>query len=144
MAWTYSGDPAANDRDAVRFLVGDTDTTDQQLNDAEIAYLNAQEPNVYKAASQGAKTIAAKFARKADKEVGDLKIRWSQLQKSYLDLASELEERSISGVGTAFLGGTNVGEKQTLDEDTDRVQPGFKRDQFDSFRVNDNISNLNS
>ena len=37
MAWTYGGDPAANARDAIRFLCGDTDTNDQLLNDAEVA-----------------------------------------------------------------------------------------------------------
>ena len=36
MAWTYAGDPAASNLATVRFLIGDTDTTDQLLNDAEI------------------------------------------------------------------------------------------------------------
>ncbi len=42
MAWTYGGDPSANARDAIRFLIGDTDTNDQLLNDAEIAWINNQ------------------------------------------------------------------------------------------------------
>ena len=31
--WTYSGNPAASDKDAVRFLVGDTNTSDQLVSD---------------------------------------------------------------------------------------------------------------
>ena len=42
MTWTYSGDPATNARDAIRFLTGDTDTNDQLINDEEIAWTNNQ------------------------------------------------------------------------------------------------------
>ena len=42
MAWTYDGDPSANARDAIRFLIGDTDTNDQLLADAEVAWVNSQ------------------------------------------------------------------------------------------------------
>jgi len=42
MTWTYGGAPgtttSATRRDAVRLLVGDTDTTDQQITDEEIAF----------------------------------------------------------------------------------------------------------
>ena len=135
MAFTYGGDPANSDREAVRFLIGDTVSTDQQFNDAEIDYLNAQEPNVYKAAAQGARALASKFARRADKEMGDLKIKWSQLQRSYLNLAEELEERSLSGIGTIFVGGINKDDKDTENLRTDRVEPYFVRGQFDNIRA---------
>src|SRR6185312_7119498 len=36
--WTYSGDPRASDKDAVRFWMGDTDPTDKQVMDGEINY----------------------------------------------------------------------------------------------------------
>ena len=46
MTWTYGGAPgttsSATRRDAVRLLVGDTDTTDQQVSDEEIAQLQAE------------------------------------------------------------------------------------------------------
>ena len=42
MTWTYSGDPATNARDSIRFLVGDTDTNDQLVSDEEIAWTNSQ------------------------------------------------------------------------------------------------------
>ena len=42
MTWTYSGNPSSTERDAVRFLVGDTDTNDQLLSNEEIDYLVTQ------------------------------------------------------------------------------------------------------
>lgn len=77
MAWTYSGDPANNARDKVRFLIGDTDTNNQLLNDAEIAFLLAQwNDDAYVAASHACDSLSAKFAAKSDysKSVGDLSI----------------------------------------------------------------------
>lgn len=142
MAFTYGGDPANSDREAVRFLIGDIDSTDQQFNDAEIDYLNAQEPNVYKAAAQGARALASKFARRADKEMGDLKIKWSQLQRSYLNLAEELEERSLSGIGTIFVGGIDKDDKDTENLRTDRIEPYFVREQFDNVRAESNPRKL--
>jgi hypothetical protein len=77
MAWTYSGDPANSARDKVRFLIGDTDTTNQLLNDAEIAFLLTQwNDDAYVAASHACDSLSAKFAAKSDysKSVGDLSI----------------------------------------------------------------------
>ena len=79
MAWTYGGDPAANARDAIRFLCGDTDTNDQLLNDAEVAWVNNQLTGsdtattaLYNAAYRCCLLIASKFSRLADQSVGDL------------------------------------------------------------------------
>ena len=38
MTWNYSGDPSLSSRDAVRFLIGDTDPNDPLVTDEEIAY----------------------------------------------------------------------------------------------------------
>lgn len=76
-SFTYSGDPSSSDRDTVRFLIQDTDSTDPLVSDSEIAYLlNAAAANVYQAAHDACTTISARFARKADtsKSVGDLSL----------------------------------------------------------------------
>ena len=94
MTWTYSGDPAANDRDQVRFTIGDTDTTDQQLNDAEIAWLISARGSASLAAPYAAEAIAAKLARESDssKSVGDLSLSQSLSARSqkYYELANRL------------------------------------------------------
>ena len=123
--WTYSGDPSANDRDQVRFLVGDTDTADQQVTDAEIAFALTQHANERLAAALIARAIAAKYARRADKSVGDLSISYSQLQEHYAALATDLESRGGLLAGIPYAGGISKDDAETVEDDTDRVEPMF-------------------
>lgn len=94
MTFTYSGDPASSNRDAVRFMVGDTDSTDPLLSDSEIAYLLSVHVEAPSAAVGAARAIAGKFSREADKQrgVGDLSLSESLNQKalSYHHLADHL------------------------------------------------------
>lgn len=101
--WTYSGNPADSDLDAVRFILGDTDIDNPLLNDSEINYLIANNAGVGKAASQGARTIASQFGSKANKTVGDLSIRYNDRREFYLGLAENLEAEVARG-GLALTG----------------------------------------
>jgi len=85
MTWTYSGNPAANERDAVRFLVADTESTDPLITDEEIAYLLDIYTEPPHAAVGAARAIAAKFSRESDqaRNVGDLHLSESLSQKSF-------------------------------------------------------------
>lgn len=131
MTWTYSGDPSSTDRDAVRFLIGDTDTTDQQLTDEEIAYLLDQAgDNVYAAAIAAAEALLGKYARLVDKNVGDLKLSYSQRQSSYAGLIIVLKKKFGIRSATPYAGGLSINEKISDSEDTDLTQPTFSRDQF--------------
>ena len=78
MSWTYSRDPSVSDRDKVRFLIGDTDVDDQLISDEEIDWLLTEESSVTSASVRACETVAAKFARLADKSVGDLRLSLSQ------------------------------------------------------------------
>lgn len=124
MTWTYGGDPTANNRDEVRFLVGDTDTGDQLITDEEIAYAVAEAHTNRGAAALIARAVAAKFARRADKSVGDLRISYSQQHKHYLELAGRLESETAFEI-TPYAGGISKDDKETQEEDTDRVEPSF-------------------
>ncbi len=94
MTWSYSGNPASSDSDAVRFLVADTDTTDQLVSNEEIAYLLTTYNEPAFASIAAARAIAAKFARQSDQSrgVGDLSLSESFSQKSqqYNQLADHL------------------------------------------------------
>ena len=94
MTWTYSGNPSSTDRDAVRFLVADTDSTDPLITDEEIAYLLDLYTEPPHAAVGAARAIAAKFSRDADqaRSIGDLSLNESLSQKStqYHHLADHL------------------------------------------------------
>ena len=95
MAWTYSGDPSSSTRDSVRFLCGDTETDNQQINDAEIAYLLAQwNNNTYLSAAFACDAIAGKYSSKSDssKSVGDLSVSTQYMAQasSFLERGSNL------------------------------------------------------
>lgn len=127
MAWTYSGDPSASLRDEVRFLIGDTDTSDQQLSDAEVDYtLTSASDDASLAAVKCAQALAAHYARRADKTVGDLSLSYSQLSKHYLDLVAQLQATAAVALAAPYAGGISVSDKETDEDDSDRVQPAFR------------------
>ena len=144
MAWTYGGDPAANARDAIRFLCGDTDTNDQLLNDAEVAWVNNQLTGsdtattaLYNAAYRCCLLIASKFSRLADQSVGDLKVSMSQKAKAYRTQATELLELAgrEGSVPTPYAGGITITDKEIDWDNSDIVRPGFTKGQFDDNRA---------
>lgn len=147
MTWTYGCDPENDNGDAVRLLIGDTDTTDQQLKDEEIDFFLAQEANIYSAACGASMALSGKYSRLADKEVGDLKLRLSQRSEHYQALCDVLSARASFALGDVFTGGVSVSGKETLHTDTNRVPPYFIRDQFDNQGVisnEDDAGNLTS
>lgn len=130
MSWSYSGNPASSEMNQVRFLVGDTDTNDQLVTNEEINWA-LTEGGPYVAAAIVARTIAAKFARKADFEVSnDLKVSYSKQADAYNKLADNLEKKSGRVSALPYAGGISVADKETNEADTDRVEPKFKRGDF--------------
>ncbi len=125
MTWSYT-DPSASDKDAVRYLVGDTDTTDQQTTDEEIAWVLTEEANVYLAGARVARSVSAKYARKADKSVGDLRISYKSTEEHYRSLAADLAARGAVRAATPYAGGISEDDKLTDEENEDRVHPAFE------------------
>lgn len=115
-------------------LLGDTDSTDQLLSNEELEYFADQWPSsVYQAAAAASKAIAGRYARLVDKEVGDLKIAYSQRYEHYSNLCDEFNAQGASLLTVApYAGGISKADKETNQSDTDRVEPDFVRDQFDS------------
>jgi hypothetical protein len=130
MTWSYTG-PSHSDNDEVRFLIGDTDTTDQQITDEEITYLVTREGSVFGAAVEACKSIAAKYARLVDKSVDGLSISFSQLQAHYSALSKTLSSKSSAKNATPYAGGISVTDRNTDEADSDRVKPVFVRGDFD-------------
>ncbi len=139
MAWTYGGDPSANARDAIRFLIGDTDTNDQLLNDDEIAWVNNQVSGsdtaltaLYSAGYRCCVIIASKFSRLADQSVGDMKVSMSQKAKAYRDQATDI--LALAGregnVPTPYAGGITRADKEIDQDNSGLVRAFFSRGQF--------------
>jgi len=133
--WTYTpdADPVA-DKDKVRLAIGDVISTDQQLQDSEIVGLLTTYGSVRSASAEAARILAFKYARQADKWVGDLKILASQKSRMYLDLYKSLVGESgtvmpIWAVPTA--GGVYVGDKESQAANDALVKPSFTRNAMD-------------
>ncbi len=143
MAWTYGGDPSANARDAIRFLIGDTDTTDQLLSDEEIAWVNSEASGtstgttaLYDAAYRCCLTVASKLAREADKQIGDLSVSMSQRAKAYREQAASLKALSgrEGGVPIPYAGGITISDKEIDEENSDIFRTWFSSGQFENVR----------
>lgn len=116
MTWTYSGNPSASNRDAVRFLIGDTDSTNELLQDGEIAFLLSQaNDDIYSAAASGCDVLASKFSSKSDtsKSVGDLSLstQYGSQAGQWREQAKMLRARAaISSPPTPTFYTTDAGE----------------------------------
>jgi len=118
----------------VRLLVGDTNTSDQQVANEEITFaLSESNDKVYAAAAWIADTISSMYARKVDIEHdGVLSASYSDLSKQYSALATDLGKRAKtagSAVGVAG-GGISINTIEANRANTDRVQGAFRRDRF--------------
>ena len=92
MSWTYSGDPSSSSIDQVRFLLGDTDSTDKlTLSNEEITWLISEwDNNLYFAAAAGAEQLAGQFAREVTYASDGVTYTGTELQQKYLQLATQL------------------------------------------------------
>ena len=151
MTWTYSGDPATNARDSIRFLSGDTDTNDQLLNDEEIAWFNNQLSGsdtattaLYNAAYRCCLLIASKFSRLADQAVGDMRVSMSQKAKASREQADSmlLLAGREGSVPTPYAGGITISDKEIDWDNSDLVRAGFRKGQFDDTRDGNNQNDL--
>ena len=128
MSWTYTGQPftegtpsTQQNRDSVRFLLGDTLMSDPQLQDGEIDGLiyNTRAGSsgtgtavidttidVYQAAIAGCVALAAIYTRKANKSVGDLSIQSAAIADNYRKLRSDIQAQSARhSVPTPYAAG---------------------------------------
>jgi hypothetical protein len=125
MTWTYNSASIGTDLAKVRLMIGDTNTDDQQLTDEEIQFFIDTEQTIFMAAYRCALALVAEYARLVDKEMGDLKLLAAQRHRHYLRLAAQLKQKHIPGIPSA--GGIYQTEKDTLTDNTNWVQPFFKR-----------------
>ena len=132
--WTYTGDPAAISRDAVRFLVGQTSSGDEVLlADEEIAWILSEKgSNRYYAAALCADTLALRYrhAGPQSETIGDLSVTWGDRASEFVALGKTLRAHGNLGVAP-FLGGQSLDDQQERAADTDLRQPAFGTKQFD-------------
>jgi hypothetical protein len=135
MAWTYTNDPSNVPRDAVRLLVGDTDTNDQKITDEAIAFFLSQAgDDYYGAAALSSRSIAGSFASLVNTKFETVSSDYGKLSENYYALAKRLDMQSKkygkSGLGLPIAGGISRDDMRSVNQDPDRVMPKFNRDQF--------------
>lgn len=133
MSWTYSGRPADNDNDVVRFLVQDIDKDRPFVSNEEIEFALLAHPIHHKAAAMVCRVIAARFSSKASMSVGDVSKSCSDISRAYADRAKELDADTAGIVPFTLpsFGGLSKATKEALKENTDAVQPSFSRGMFE-------------
>lgn len=145
MAWTY--DPTnlvtttpTGRLNSVRLLIGDTDSTDPILQNEEIYFSLAQtNDNVYYAGSWACRIIAAKFSRFVDTTLDSAgSSHYSDRVDHFTLLANQLSDLGKKTYGKSLgisFGGTSKAAMEVVEQNSDRVKPAFKVDQFDNMRA---------
>ena len=127
MTWTYDNTVlATSDKDAVRLIIGDTDTNDQLLQNEEITYYITLQGTVIRAASECARAVAAKYARLMSRSIGGLQADFGAKYRQYLELADNLARNEESAPVSPYLSGWLKSQHKTRMENSDRI-PIFGR-----------------
>jgi hypothetical protein len=129
MTFTFSNNPAESDRDKVRILLHDTSSGPNALSDETVDWLISAHPNVWFAAAAGAGTKAARLSEVAEKQVGDLRIRYRDQADGYGALAKSLRLLGVRRVAP-HAGGISESDKAAAFADSDMTPPKFRTDQF--------------
>lgn len=134
--YTYSTNPATDDKDAVRFLLRDTnpDALGWLVSDEEILFALQTEGGRYFAAAQCAEVIAARFSGPgrsvAEKRIGDLAIsgaggRMAKGAEDWIAVARMLRTRA-GRAAMPLAGGVDRIDRESR-TDTALLQPDFTR-----------------
>ena len=129
---TFTYDTAlATDRDRVRFFIGDTTDAGHLVENETIASLLVLQPNPVRVAITIARSLAATYARKADKQIGKTSVSQAKIAENFLAIAESLEAMGdVDGAGMTaavlHVGGISEDKREDLVYgDTDRIQPSF-------------------
>lgn len=144
MTWTYNSD-VSTDRDKIRLLIGDTDTTDQLLSDEEIDFVSTQQPNNYYAAAQCCETIAGKFARDVSTTLEGMSIAKRQRFENYLNMANNLRVMAMRTKPSKPFAASidkDLKDAYSYKENSNLVQPNFELEMHDNPEGEGRISEI--
>lgn len=96
MAWSYSGNPADSEKDALRFMLKDTVESDPLLQDEEIEFILTNYKGQNARLAVGFRQCAATLARKPIKRsLGPQSEDNSKRLQFYKDMADQYEEMLV-------------------------------------------------
>ena len=103
MSWNYSGNPAHNTRDAIRFLIGDTIADEPLVQDEEIAYAYSTYGTNELAGAACLRSLAARFSREGSVSVGDVSKDGKDIAEKYKERADELDPGGVTSPSSAMV-----------------------------------------
>jgi len=116
MTFTYA-DPSASDKDAVRFLLGDTVEAAEMVSDEEIEYMISKWKPVWGTvefvAAAIAETLAARYVREANYSADGVSVSLANLGNQFRELAASLRQqhKNLLAGGQPDVGGITPGEQ---------------------------------
>jgi len=131
MAFTWTGDPAASDLEAVRWEINDIDSSNAKFQDAEIQYAIDQEYSKLNAAARLCEQLQARYSDAASRTMGPLKVDLSDLAKMYTEKALALRKRAAA-FATPYAGGMSESKEDTFEDDSNLKQPIFSKGMMDN------------
>ena len=145
MSFSYNpANLATEDKDGVRFFLGDTDSLSPLLQDEEIVYALSQRGNRYGATGMCARALAAQFSRLVSTSADGVSAQLNQKSQQFLKLAQEYEVKAARLYSTPTCGGISVADGQAVAANTDRVPDIFVIGQNDNVGTTPNPTGLNS
>lgn len=128
MAFTYSNDPGASDRDFVRFRLSDTEAMGALFDDAEIDFALSEATAPLHAAASLAEVAAARFSRRIGVTVGRVQVDYAARAAAMMTLAARLRAEAQGQAPGAMLApliapvvtGTTVAEQNSARLDAAR------------------------
>lgn len=142
MSWTYDpsllGDTNNSNRlHSVRLLIGDTESTDPQVEDEEVLFALAQNSgNIYDTGYFLCRILSAKYARLVDTALDKgLSEKNDNLYKKYTLLSDSIKAMGRSakaGIGGVSGGGVRISAMVTANSDPDRLPSQFTTGEYTS------------
>lgn len=149
MSFTYSDNPASNQRDAIRFMAGDTEEVPRRsLTDNEIRFVAARYGlagddsdfdetatgtmrKMLSVAAECCEMLAGRYSADAAYSVGGMNEQVNQRASQYRTRARQLRAAMRRAVGIKVYG-RSISDKETAADQTDLVQSIFKKEMFDN------------
>lgn len=136
MTTSYTpADLATSLKDQVRFNLGDTDSTDWQLQDEEIQWAITTRGNVWGATSMCALALVGKYGRLTQISADGVSQSLNQRVENYRAIFKEFEHKETIYCATPSLFGTSISGMIATLSDGDRVPDIFR------LALNDNPPN---
>lgn len=128
MSWTYSGNPADSNKDAVRFLIGDTVPARKLVSDEEIAFALVESgDDVILASKKILDVLIIRYSMMGEVEIGDYRFDARGLAKEMQGIKDSINASSVLQTGVFYAGGISISDKAWVKSDSDRVAPRFYR-----------------